>query len=485
MKNNNNLKAKTISGLFWSFSNLILNQGIQFIIQIFLARLLMPKEFGLIGMITVFIAISNSIVDSGFKNALVREDNPTKEDYSTVFYFNLLTSIILYIILYILSPRISTFFGQPELKSILRVLALTLIINSFGIIQRTILIRNINFKIQTSINITSSIISGGIAIFLAYKGFGVWSLVFRTLIMQTIQSVLLTFCNNWKPMLVFNINSFKKLFDFGWKLLVSGLIDTLYNNLYYLVIGRFYSATDLGYYTNAQKFRDTLATSISGSVQSVTYPALSSIKNDHVKLRDVYKKIIKISVYINFPVMIGLAAIAKPLILVLFGENWSNSIVYFQILCIGGMLYPLHAINLNILQVRGRSDLFLKLEIIKKIIGVSLCIMAIVSGWGIIGLIWMLAISSFISFIINSYYSKDIINYSTFDQIKDISLMFLITILMFTITYFSGEILLCPNIIKLIVQICIGILSYIILSLIFKIQEFFEILKLVKKFSKK
>lgn len=485
MQKVDSLKKKTVKGLFWSFSEVVLNQGIQFIIQIFLARLLLPEQFGLIGMITVFIAVSNSIIDSGFTNALIREENATQEDYSTVFYFNLIVSVILYLILYISSPNISIFFGQVELNKVLRVLALTLIINSFGLIQRTILTRKINFRAQMNINVFSSLVSGVIAVFLAYKGFGVWSLVFRTLIMQAIQAILLSLVNRWKPSLVFSINSFKRLFGFGWKLLVSGLIDTLYNNLYYLVIGKCYSATDLGYYTNAQKLRDVAATSISTSVQKVTYPVLSSIKNNDNRLRNVYKKIIRSSVYITFPIMLGLAIIARPLILFLFGYNWINSIEYFQILCIAGMLYPLHAINLNILQVKGRSDLFLKLEIIKKIISVSLVAIAIISGWGILGLIWVMVLNSIISFIINSNYSKEIIDYSTWDQVRDISVIFLITLIMGGVSYFAGNILPDSNILKLFIQPLVGIIVYLILSWILKVEEFFAILKLLKGFIKK
>lgn len=479
---NINLKKKTIMGLFWSFSDLILNQGIQFIIQIFLARLLLPEQFGLIGMITVFIAISNSIIDSGFTNALVREDNPSQIDYSTVFYFNLATSIVLYFLLYILAPSISIFFGQYELKSILRVLALTLIINSFGLIQRTILVRKINFKVQMNINVFSSIFSGVIAIFLAYKGFGVWSLVFRTLIMQAIQSIMLSLTNRWKPSLVFSIDSFKKLFGFGWKLLVSGLINTTYNNLYYLVIGKFYSAIDLGYYTNAQKLRDVACISTSTAFQKVTYPVLSNIKNENTRLKNIYRKMIINCVYVNFPLMIGLAVVAKPLILLLFGVKWEKSVIYFQILCLAGMLYPLDSINLNILQVKGRSDLFLKLEIIKKVINTLFILIPIIFGWGILGLIWMMVIDAVISFIINSSYSKKIIDYSVLDQVKDIYLIFIISLIMGGITYFIGGILPNYNIIKLIIQVLAGGIIYIILSWIFKIEQFLEIIRLIKNF---
>lgn len=479
------LKKKTLTGLFWTFTEVISNQGVQFVIQIFLARLILPEEFGLIGMITVFIAISNSIIDSGFSNALIREKEVNQHDYSTVFYFNLITSIVVYVILYFSSPTISVFFAQPKLSLILRVLAITIIINAFGIIPRAILTRKINFKAQMIINISSSIVSGFIAIVLAYKGFGIWSLVFRTIIMQFIQVVMLSIINRWRPSFVFSKNSFEKLFGFGWKILVSGLIDTIYNNLYYMVIGKMYSASDLGYYTNAQKLRDIAATSISTAVQKVSYPVLSCMQNEEEVLKNMYKKIIKSSVYITFPVMFGLAIVAKPLILLLFGDNWSQSIIYFQILCLAGMLYPLHAINLNILQVKGRSDLFLKLEILKKCVAITLIAISIFSKWGIIGLIWMKVVSSVIAFFINSYYSKSIIGYSTLNQIRDILPVLIITLFMGITTYFIGTFVPDYNFIKILIQISFGSAFFIVTSYMFKIEEFFSILDIMKKMIKK
>lgn len=479
------LKKKTLTGLFWTFTEVISNQGIQFLIQIFLARLILPEEFGLIGMITVFIAISNSIIDSGFSNALIREKEVNQNDYSTVFYFNLITAIVIYVILYFLSPMISVFFAQPKLSLILRVLAITIIINAFGIIPRAILTRKINFKAQMIINISSSLVSGFIAIILAYKGFGIWSLVFRTIIMQFMQALMLSIVNKWRPSLVFSKNSFEKLFGFGWKLLVSGLIDTIYNNLYYMVIGKMYSASDLGYYTNAQKLRDIAATSISTAVQKVSYPVLSCMQNEEEVLKNMYKKIIKSSVYITFPVMFGLAIVARPLILILFGDNWSKSIIYFQILCLAGMLYPLHAINLNILQVKARSDLFLKLEILKKCVSIILIAIAILSKWGVIGLIWMQVVSSVISFFINSYYSKSIIGYSTLNQMKDILPILIITLFMGITTYFIGTFVPNYNFIKILIQISFGSVFFIVISYMFKIKEFFSILDIMKKIFKK
>ncbi|MDM0890783.1 lipopolysaccharide biosynthesis protein [Clostridium perfringens] len=479
------LKKKTLTGLFWTFTEVISNQGIQFLIQIFLSRLILPEEFGLIGMITVFIAISNSIIDSGFSNALIREKEVNQNDYSTVFYFNLITAIVIYVILYFSSPMISVFFAQPKLSLILRVLAITIIINAFGIIPRAILTRKINFKAQMIINISSSLVSGFIAIILAYKGFGIWSLVFRTIIMQFMQALMLSIVNKWRPSLVFSKNSFEKLFGFGWKLLVSGLIDTIYNNLYYMVIGKMYSASDLGYYTNAQKLRDIAATSISTAVQKVSYPVLSCMQNEEEVLKNMYKKIIKSSVYITFPVMFGLAIVARPLILILFGDNWSKSIIYFQILCLAGMLYPLHAINLNILQVKARSDLFLKLEILKKCVSIILIAIAILSKWGVIGLIWMQVVSSVISFFINSYYSKSIIGYSTLNQMKDILPILIITLFMGITTYFIGTFVPNYNFIKILIQISFGSIFFIVISYMFKIKEFFSILDIMKKIFKK
>ncbi|OPX50369.1 lipopolysaccharide biosynthesis protein [Clostridium thermobutyricum] len=481
MKEKNELRKKTFSGLIWTFSDLVINQGLQFIIQIVLARLLLPEEFGLIGMITIFIAVSNSIVDSGFSNALIREDEVTQEDYSTVFYFNLGTSIILYIILYFSSPSIGSFFSEPQLISVLRVLAITLIINSFGLIQKTKMTRELEFKLQMVINMISSITSGIGAIILAYLGFGIWSLVFRTIILQGVQAIMLCFFNRWWPSFVFSIKSFKKLFGFGWKLLVSGLIDTTYNNLYYVIIGKIYSSTDLGYYTNAQKLRDVASNSISLAVQKVTYPVLSNIQSEEERLRIAYRKMIRSAVYVTFPFMFGLLIIAKPLITILFGENWVNSIVYFQILCIAGMLYPLHALNLNILQVKGRSDLFLRLEIIKKGVSVSLIIIAIILKFRIDNLIWIMVLNSVICFFINSYYSKSIIGYSTFQQLKDISKIFIVTILMGIIACIPIFLNMDSNFLLLIIQVLLGIISYIIFSKILKLEEFKVILTLLIK----
>jgi O-antigen/teichoic acid export membrane protein len=481
MHEHKSLKKKTISSLLWSSSGLIADQGIRFIILIVLARLLMPTDFGIIGMITVFIAVSQSIIDSGLKNALIREKDSTQDDYSTVFYFNLLMAVLLYGILFITAPIISEFFGEPQIISILRVLSFVVIINSFGLIQRTILVKKIDFKSQTKISVMSSVLSGVIAIICAYLGFGVWSLVIQTLVMQFIQSLLLSLSNKWVPSLVFSIDSFKRLFGFGWKLLVSGLINTLYQNIYYVIIGKFFSASMLGYYTNAQKLRDVASQSITTSVQKVSYPVLSKFQDDK-KLKKGYQKIIKSSVFITFPLMIGLAAVADPLINLLFGDNWVKSISYFQILCFAGMLFPLHAINLNILQVKGRSDLFLRLEILKKVLGIGLIALVLSLKLGIIGLIWAAVLNSFIAFFINSYYSANLLAYSTKDQIKDILPIALVSTLMGGIVFVMGTILPDNNLIRLVLLTIVGVSSYIGFCKLFKIEEVKTVQDTIKSF---
>ncbi|AFV02094.1 capsular polysaccharide repeat unit transporter [Dehalobacter sp. DCA] len=474
------LKKKTIKGISWSMVDIFANQGFQFLIQIILARLLLPQDFGVIGMITVFIAISNIVIDSGLSNALIREKEVTQEEYSTIFYSNLVLAVVTYIVILFSANPISVFFKEPQLIPLLRVLAIVLIINSFGLVQRTMLVKKVEFKLQTRISIISNLFSGILSISSACFGFGIWSLVIRVMSLQFMQSFLLCLYNKWMPSFVFKIDSFKKFFSFGWKLLISGLIDTLYQNLYYVIIGRLFSAVELGYYTNAQKLRDVASTSITTSVQKVSYPVLCSIQDESELLRAGYRKIIRSSVFVTFPIMIGLAVIANPLFNILFRENWISSIPYFQILCLAGMFYPLHAINLNILQVKGRSDLFLSLEIIKKAIGVASIVIVLVLNLGIMGLLWAAVINSIIAYFINSYFSAELVNYSTIEQIKDILPILINASVMGVIVYFLQIIFPNSNMIKLAAQIIAGIIIYSGLSRLAKLEEFNDVSNLIR-----
>ena len=469
------LKKRTVSGLTWSAVDNIAVNGIQFVVGIILARLLTPKEFGLIGMIIIFIAISRSITDSGFTQALVRKNNCKQVDYSTVFFFNIGVSFILYLILFLISGSVSNFFDEPKLELILKILGLTLIIDSFAIVQRARLTKRIDFKLQTKVTLVASISSGVIAIIAAYKGLGVWSLVIKLIIQQLMTSLFLWFWNKWRPSLEFSFRSFKEMFAFGYKLLISGLLNTLYKNIYLLIIGKFFSATELGYYTRADQFKRLPSENITTVIQRVTYPVLSTIQDDIPRLKNAYRQIIKSTMLISFFIMITLSAIARPLILTLIGEKWLPAVVYLQLLCFVGMSYPLHAINLNMLNVQGRSDIFLKLEIAKKILAVPVIVIGIMLGIKamIIGMIF----NSIVAFFLNSYYSGKLIGYSSFSQLKDVIPSFLFALIIGLIIFVTGELLKVSSGATLIIQIVLSALLFFSFNELFKMKDYIYLKK--------
>lgn len=467
------LKQKTVSGLSWSFIDQMGNLGISFIVGIVLARLLSPREFGLIGMITVFIALSESFINSGFSDALIRKKNCTNTDYSTVFYFNLVVGVLFAAILYVSAPAIAVFFNENELIPIVRVMGIILIIDSLTIIQRTILTKRIDFKLQARISIIASIGSGVIAIVMAFNNYGVWSLVAQRISRQALNSFFLWLWNNWRPKFIFSWKSFKELFGFGNKLLISGLISTLYQNIYFLIIGKFFSTETLGYYTKANDFKRVPSEGLNGIISRVSYPVLSTLQDDKSRLKQNFKRLMRSTVFITFILMLGMAAVAEPMIITLIGEKWRQSIVYLQLLCFVGMMYPLHALNLNMLKVLGRSDLFLKLEIIKKVLAIPVVIIGIYLG--IEALIIGMIINSQISYFINSYWSGKLIDYHTKDQIKDITPSFLLSFSMSIAVYMLGLILPFAPIWNLIIQICIGAIYIFIIGELFKLKDYLYI----------
>ena len=463
--------------MFWSFVDGFVNQGFQFIVGIVLARLLSPREFGLIGMLAIFIAISQSFIDCGFSNALIRKANCTQNDYSTIFYFNVSVAILFYAMLFTFSASIALFFNEPQLKSLIQVLSLSLIVNSFSLIQRTILTKEINFRLQTLVSMVASIGSGVIAITLALAGFGVWSLVALTLSKAVLNSVFLWLWNQWKPAWVFSGESFKELFAFGGKLLVSGLIDTVYRNVYYLIIGKYFSAVELGYYTKADQFRAMPSQNLNEIVGRVSYPVLASIRDDVPKLKTAYQKIVRCTMLITFVLMLGLAAVAKPMIVTLIGEKWLPAVVYLQLLCLVGMFYPLHALNLNMLQVQGRSDLFLRLEIIKKTLAVPAIFMGIL--FGIKTMIIGMLVLSVIAYCLNSYWSGKFIDYSTWEQVKDILPSFILGSVVALCVFLAGYLLHVSTPLKLIIQLALGGVLAIGFSEILQMNDFLFIKKTV------
>ena len=466
------LKSKTVKGASWSFIDSIAGQGITFLVGLVLARLLTPEEYGLIGIITIFIAVFNSIVDSGFSNALIRKSNAKDIDYNTVFISNLVVSLILFGVLYLCAPVISRFFNQPQLIPLLRVMGSIVIINAFAIIQRTIFVKNVDFKTQTKVSLISSITSGTVGIGMAISGCGVWSLVGQQVSRQLLNSALLWFYSQWYPKLQFSFQSFKELFSFGWKLLVSGLIDTVWREIYQVVIGKWYSPATLGQYTRAHQFGSIFSSNLTTVVQRVSFPVLSSVQDDKERLKNAYKRIIKVTMLLTFTLMLGLAAVAKPMILALIGEQWLPCVPFLQIICLQMMLYPLHSLNLNMLQVQGRSDLFLRLEIIKKIIAIGPLLLGIFVS--IYWMLWGSVVTGFIAYYLNAFYSGPFLNYSIKEQVKDILPSFCVSVVMAFPVFAMSFIPMNPFVL-LPLQIVVGAFITVVICEAIKLPEYLEL----------
>lgn len=412
------LKHRTFKGTIWSSVERFSVQGISFIVMIIMARVLTPDDYGLVGMLTIFIAVAQSLVDSGFSNALIRKQNRSEIDNSTVFYFNIVIGVVLYILLFLSAPIIADFYEEPILMPMLRIISLSIPINSLVIVQRALLTVSLDFKTQAKASLTAAIIAGAVGITMTYSGFGVWSIVWYQIANLSINAILLWVLSNWHPRLVYSWSSFRELFGFGSKLALSGIIDTLYNNIYLIIIGKIFKASDLGYYTRASQFAQFPSSNLTGIIGRVTYPVLCTIQHDDDRLRIVYRRFLRLSAFIVFPLMIGLAAIAKPLILILLKEKWMFASTLLSIICFSMMWYPIHAINLNLLQVKGRSDLFLKLEIIKKMIGVA--ILCTTVPLGLIAMCYGSIASSILCLVVNTHYTGKLIQVGFLIQMRDL-----------------------------------------------------------------
>ena len=470
------LKNKTKKGLAWSMIERFATQGVQFLFGIILARLLSPDDYGIIAMPLVFLAIAQCIIDSGFSTALIRKPELTEDDLSTAFYFNIGIGILCYAVLFFSSPLIADFYHTPILSSLLKVTALAVLFNPLCAVQQAILTRKIDFKTQAIVSLSGAILSGIVGLSMAYNGFGVWSLVFQQVGGYLIRTILLWILGKWKPKRKWSWESFHYLWGFGSKMLGSGLLDTIYNNIYPIVIGKYFSAQDLGNYTRAQQFSSLPSSNVTGVLQRVTFPVLSSIQNEDDRLAKNYRKILKLSAFLVFPMMLMLSAIANPLVRILLTDKWIGCVILLQIVCFQMMWYPIHAINLNLLTVKGRSDLFFRLEIFKKIMGV--CIMFITIPHGII---WMVSggiVSSMLSLIINTYYTGKLINVGYFKQMGDLLPIFGVSFIMWLIVH--AIISLSSNLYcQLVLGISLGAIVYLIGAKIFLKVEFNDALSMV------
>ncbi len=468
-----NLQQKTIHALLWSFIEAIALRGVQFVVGIVLARLLFPEQFGLIGMLTIFMEVIRTLLDSGFGSALIQKKDITQTDICSIFYFNIAVGLAAAGLLCLAAPWIAAFYKQPILTPLTRALSLTIVINSFGMIQSTVLVRQINFKTQTKVSVIAGSLSGIIGICLAANGFGVWSLVVQQISASLFSTVCLWIFNSWRPAPIFSFDALREMFGFGSRLMITGLLNSIFENIYGLVIGKLFSANDLGFFTRAKTLNDIPSQTLSQMTGRVTFPVFSTIQDDPARLKRGLKKALTTLALAHFPVMIGLAVIAHPLILVLLTEKWSASVPYLQLLCMAGLLYPLHLMNLNVLQALGRSDLFLRLDIIKRVLVVIN--IAITWRWGISAMICGMIFMSIVSYYLNSYYTGRLIQYPLWEQLRDVFSYFTLTVLMGTAVYASG-LLHFPNTWSLLlVQITVGIVIYVFLCWLFRLTAFMEI----------
>ena len=475
------LKDKTVKGTIWSGIDNVAHFGVTFLVSIVLARLLSPDDYGLIGIITIFTAVCTTLINGGFTNALIRKKDATDDDYNTAFIVNLGVSILLYFVIYLCSPFIANFFHREELVALTQVSSLVMVIGALGLVQQTRLTKRIDFKTQTKITIAASVASGIVGIVMALMGFGVWSLVAQSLTSQGLRTILLWAANKWIPQFRFSSESFHELFGFGWKMMVSGLLDTVWKELYQVVVGKFYSPATLGQYTRANQFSTLFSSNLTTVIQRVTYPVLSNIQDDKERMVAAYRKMIKTTMFVTAISMFFLGAISEPLLYCLIGPKWHEAATYLPLICITGSTYPLHAINLNMLQVQGRSDLFLGLEVIKKIIGIaplSVCIF-----YGILPMLYTSILTTIIAYFLNSYFSGKFLGYSSWMQIKDAPSYGLATLVALSVFFFKY--LSTTYWIVLPIQIIIGSAVLVCVCQKTKIEEYVELKRMVEPYYKK
>jgi O-antigen/teichoic acid export membrane protein len=462
------LTKKTTIGIFWNFGEQLSKRGIGIVVTLLLARFLTPDDYGLIAMIAVFLAIASSLMDLGFNQALIRKKDATNTDFSTAFYINLTLGGLSYLLLYASAPFIAAFYEEPRLIILIQVISVVIIINSFQVVQSAILSRNLNFKAQLKATVPATIISGLCAVILAYAGFGVWALIAQTIISSLLITVFLWFMDIWRPMFVFSRRSLSEMFGFGSKLFLSGLLDTVFRNIYVVVIAKLFTTTIAGHYFFANKVKELILYQLVNSIQTVTYPALATLQDDDIRLKAGYRKVIQVTTFGLFPVMAIVAALAEPLFRIFLTDQWLPAVPYLQLMCIAGLMYPLHSINLNILKVKGRSDLFFYLEIIKKINITVILLMSI--QFGVMGILIGQIISSVLSYLPNSYYSGKLINYPAKEQIQDFFPGLLLSSVIAFVIYIAVELSTQPALIELVFFSTLAGIMYIAASYTLKLE---------------
>lgn len=477
-------KSVVIKSLIFKFLERVGYQGIAFIVQIILARLLDPTDYGLLTMLTIFISVSQVFVQSGLNTALIQRKDITEKDYSSIFYISLFIAIALYIILFFTAPFIALFYNMPKLKPILRVLALVLIPGAFNSIQNAKVAREMRFKELMYCTIGSVIISGSIGIIMAYMGLGVWALVGQQLSSRIAICILLLTIVKWRPKRVLEFDRVKILFSFGWKLMVSALIDTIFRELQSLVIGKKYNAGMLGYYNRGKQFPDIIINNVNGSIQSVMLPALSKHNGDNEKIKSMMRRSIVTSSFLIFPICMGLAVTALPMVHLVLTDKWLPCVPYLQAYCFVYAFWPIHTANLQALNAQGRSDMFLMLEVIKKTYGILILIFTVVCFHSPLAIVLGQCCTTVLSCFVNASPNKKLLGYGYKEQMHDILPSFGVSAIMGAIVY-SITFLKLHAAITLGLQVVTGVTVYLLLAKLFRLECFDYILNMVKKILKR
>jgi teichuronic acid exporter len=474
-----NLREKTITGFKWSFIDNVGKYGGQFIIGIILTRLLTPEDFGLIGMITIFIVIGQSLTNSGFGQALIQKKNADNTDFSTVFYFNILASSTIYLIIFLSAPLIARFYNQPEIIPLVKVICLAFVIDAIGRIHQVYLEKQLDFKSPSIIGVTSVLISGAISITMAYLGFGVWALVANTVIRSAAATVMLWIISSWRPLIVFSKRSLKTLFMFGSKILVAGLMQSFFHNIYYLIIGRFFSAQSLGYYTRAASFKDMPVSTITIIIQKVTFPVFSTIQDDDDKLISGYTKAIRMLLVVVMPFMVMIFITSRPLIFLVLGEKWMPVVPYLKVMVLYGWIYVLYTINNQIITVKGRSDYYLQMQVLDKVF--IIISILVTYRYGIMAMIYGHMAATVLAYLIESFYLKKVIDISLAYQLKHL-FPFIFASSVMLLSSIPVAMTIENDLLYLAVSIIVSVSVYLLMLWLLKIKELSEGFTLIKTF---
>ena len=472
-----NLKQKVSKGLLWNTIHNLSMKGIQFLLMLFMARLLSPDDYGTVGLLAIFIQLSNTFAESGFSLALVRKQDRTQVDLSTAFYFNIVVGIICYFIVFCIAPWVADFYNKPILTSLLRVLALTIPVSSLSTVLVAMMNYNMQFKKQAMISITHTLVSGVLGLAMAFMGYGVWALVGQSLIATCLGTVLCWLLNRWHPFWIYSWKSFQEMFGFSSKLLFTRIIDTIYGNVYSIVIGKVYSPATLGHYTRAQNWATMPSTNIVGVLNNVSFASLSKIQDDIERLRSVYRKMIKTSAFIVFPLMFGLSAVSQPLIFFTIGTKWELCAQILQIICFMFVFMPIQSLNINLIQAMGRSDLSLKISIVGKVL--SLLVLLGSLPFGIIPMCWFSVISSIVILLINFYYVGKLLGLSILSQLRDLVPSTILSVIMYIVVFFTIR-LFTTDWIQLLAGIFVGMALYIGLAYVFKMKSLYDTIGVIK-----